>query len=171
MEVIIRNSNHNDVNGVYDLHKKCFSINDQWYKQAIQQFINNSFVVEIKNTKEIIGVLLQGSLIPCDPSEKDNFLPLTPDGIIYKCNDRHITPNNGITMLCVDPLYRKKGLARKLIELHLNNYKNEIVCLNTRKSNKAYHIYLNAGYEHIAVIKDKYYLPTEDSYFMIKKTN
>jgi ribosomal protein S18 acetylase RimI-like enzyme len=72
-------------------------------------------------------------------------------------------------MICIDPKYRSKGLAKKLIQKHFDDNKNKIVCLNTRRSNLcAYKLYQTMGYEHISYIKNKYFLPTEDSIFMIK---
>jgi len=60
-------------------------------------------------------------------------------------------------------------LAKKLIEKHWQDNPNKILCLNTRRSNiNAYSLYKKMGYEHIALIKNKYFLPTEDSIFMIK---
>ena len=73
-------------------------------------------------------------------------------------------------MLCIDPKYRGKGLAQKLINIHFkSNDDKKILCLNTRKSNLAYNLYLKMGYEHIVTVKNKYFQPNEDSYFMIKK--
>jgi ribosomal protein S18 acetylase RimI-like enzyme len=75
-------------------------------------------------------------------------------------------------MICIDPKYRGKGLAKKLIEKHWKDNNNKLVCLNTRKSNiTAFMLYKSMGYEHIAYIKNKYFLPTEDSIFMIKDYN
>ena len=166
MKILFRRSNSNDINEIYDCHKECFEQSDHWYKSAILQFIDSSFVIEIVETKKIIGIMLQGTIIPCDPS--DDFIPLNDDGIKYKELNKHININTGITMLCIHPLYRNKGLAKKLIELHSNDYKNETVCLSTRKSNNAYNLYLKMGYNHIGTIKDKYYFPTEDCYFLVK---
>jgi len=76
----------------------------------------------------------------------------------------------GIVMICVHPSFRGKGLAKKLIEKHFEDNKDIIVCLNTRRSNiNAYQLYKKMGYEHLAFIKNKYFLPSEDSIFMIKE--
>ena len=75
----------------------------------------------------------------------------------------------GIVMICIHSDYRGKGLAKKLINKHFDDNKEKLVCLNTRRSNiNAYQLYKNMGYEHIAFIKNKYFLPSEDSIFMIK---
>jgi ribosomal protein S18 acetylase RimI-like enzyme len=169
MKVRIRRSTNNDTDGIFDCHKMCFEQSDQWYKSSIQQFVDSSYVVEEIETKKIIGVLLQGQIVPCEISENDDFLPITKDGHIFKENKLHLETQYGITMVCVLPEYRNKALATKLIELHINEHADDILCLNTRASNKAYLLYKKLGYEHVATIKDKYYFPTEDSYFMIKK--
>jgi ribosomal protein S18 acetylase RimI-like enzyme len=77
-------------------------------------------------------------------------------------------------MICVDKEFRSKGIAKKLIEKHfVDSFKNNnILCLNTRESNiNAFMLYKSMGYEHIAYIKNKYFLPDENSIFMIKKNN
>jgi ribosomal protein S18 acetylase RimI-like enzyme len=76
----------------------------------------------------------------------------------------------GIVMICIHPNYRGKGLGKKLIEKHFDDNKNNLVCLNTRRSNiNAYLLYKKMGYEQIGFIKNKYFLPSEDSVFMIKE--
>jgi len=168
MKIRIRRSNKDDVDGIYDCHKECFEQGDHWYKSSIQQFVDRSYVIEAVETKKIVGVLLQGPIVPCEMSEVDNFVPVSKTGEIFIENKLHLETNYGITMLCVVPECRGKGLATKLIELHFKENDNEMLCLNTRASNKAIDLYKKMGYEHIASIKDKYYFPTEDSVFMVK---
>ena len=165
----MRKTNNNDVDGIYNCHKECFQQADYWYKTAIQQFVDNSLVIESVNENKIIAILLQGQIYPCDLNEVDNFLPVSEEGSIFKNEKLYLETCKGITMLCVLPEYRGKGLAKKLIEQHFKENQNEILCLHTRKTNPAYNLYIKMGYEHIATIKEKYYFPTEDSYFMIKK--
>jgi len=164
----IRKGNYNDLDGIYDCHLKCFDKGDLWYKSIIQQSMDRCYVVQKVETGEIIGVLLQGSTIPCEESDKENFKQITPTGDILVKNNLHMDYLEGILMLCVDPEFRNKGLAKMLIEIHFNENKNELICLTTRKSNKAYNLYLKMGYEHVATIKDKYFFPNEDGYFLIK---
>ena len=167
MKIKIRRSNKQDLDTIYDLQKICFAVGDQWYKSFIIQFLETSLVIEKIETKELIGVLLQGPIIACDSDENDKFIPENRSGEIFKEQKLHFEITPGITMLCIHPDFRNKGLASKLIELHLKEHKDELVCLQTRKSNPAYNLYLKHGYEHIATIKEKYYSPTEDSCFMI----
>lgn len=174
MKVIIRRSNKGDVDGIYECHKECFKLSDHWYKSAIQQYVDKSYVIELADniveniTRKIIGVLLQGSIIPCDLSEVNSFLPMTENGDLYIKKNLHLGLTMGISMLCIHPEYRKKGLAKKLIELHIKENPDKLLCLNTRSSNPAYSLYLKMGYEHIVTVKNKYYFPTEDSSFMVR---
>ena len=157
-------------NDIYECHKKCFDkIGDILYKSDLQQSLETSYVIERLDTNKIIGVMLQGNIKPCQPSELENFEVINESGKIFYQNNLHLESIPGITMLCIDPEFRGKDLAKKLIEIHLKNYKDDIVCLNTRKSNPAFNLYLKMGYEHIATIKKLYYQPNEDGYFMIKK--
>lgn len=169
MKIKMRRSNKDDLDGIYDLQNKCFDIGDQWYKSYIIQYLETSFVIEKSDTKELIGVLLQGLIIACNIDEK--FITKNKSGEIFKEQKLHFEPTQGITLLCIHPDFRNKGLASKLIDMHFKDHTNELVCLQTRKSNPAYNLYIKHGYEHIATIKDKYYSPTEDSYFMVKTIN
>ena len=167
----IRKTNYssNDLEGIYESHLKCFEKGDVWYKSIIKQSLNNSWIIE-KSDKPctIIGVLLQGIAIPSEEIDDTNFKQITPSGDIIIKNKLHLEELPTILMLCIDPEFRNKGLAKKLIEIHFNEYKNELIYLITRKSNPAYNLYLKMGYEHVANIKDKYFFPTEDGYFLIK---
>ena len=167
-KIKIRKGTNEDLDAIYDCHIKCFDKSDLWYKSIIQQSLKNSFLIEKLDDNTIIGILLQGEITACEPSEINNFVPLNKSGEIFQKNNLHIEPIEGITMLCIDPAYRNKGLAKKLIEIHLKENKNEMVCLFTRSTNQAKQLYLKMGYEHIAYIKSKYFFPTEDAIFMIK---
>lgn len=195
MKVKFRRSCQQDIEQIYELHTKCFSKADQWYKTAIRHYLDNGIVVEIcnNNNNKIIGVLLQGSIIPCNQKinsdelndnmfndfndfkselnnyKEDIFEPLNENGQIFFKNNNHFIGHYGIVMLCVDPNHRGKGLGKILILKHWKDNKGKLVCLHTRKSNiNAFMLYKSMGYEHIAYIKNKYFLPTEDSIFMIK---
>ena len=158
MIVKIRKSNIIDLDNIFILHNLCFSFNDRWYKNAISQYIDNSLVIEYNNN--IIGILLQG-----------NFIPLTNKEILINKLDNESLNKEvyGIVMLCIHPNYRNKGLASKLINIHINldkNHNNFYLC--TRINNtSAIELYKKNGYIHIGNIKDKYYLPAEDGYLMI----
>jgi ribosomal protein S18 acetylase RimI-like enzyme len=180
MKIKFRRTVHEDLLQVYELHCKCFTENDQWYKSAIRNYLDNGIVIEKEGS--LIGVLLQGGITPCNQNlsleenpfsggyKADIFEPVNETGKIIIETNLHYTEMKGIVMICVDPKYRGKGLAKKLIEKHFQDNKNQIVCLNTRRSNiGAFMLYKSMGYEHVALIKNKYFQPTEDSIFMIKK--
>ena len=180
MKVKIRRSNQNDLDNIYDLHTNCFSQTDQWYKSAIKSYLDNGIIIELSNTNKIIGIMLQGFMKPCNKTfniDNDNkkdykddiFEPINETGQLLFKKNIHFTDLFGIVMICIHPDYRGKGLGQKLIEKHFLDNKDKVICLNTRRSNiNAYHLYKKMGYEHVAYIKNKYFLPTEDSIFMIK---
>jgi ribosomal protein S18 acetylase RimI-like enzyme len=171
----LRSSKISDIDKIYELQLKCFSPNDAWYKTIIYEYINTGLVIEYDNN--IIGVLLEGEITPCDKInnllnnnefKNDIYEPITEYGLRFYTDNLHYKQNYGIVMICIDDKYRGKKLAQKLILTHLNNNKNKQLCLLTRKTNiSAYNLYLKMGYEHIANIKNKYYLPDEDAKFMI----
>lgn len=177
MKVKIRRSSQEDSENIYNLHTKCFSLSDQWYRSAIKQYLDKGIVIE-DNNKNIIGVLLQGNITPCNQRftlentteyKEDIFEPVNETGEMFLKNNIHYKDLYGIVMICIDPNYRGKGLAKKLIEKHFQDNKGSVVCLNTRRTNSnAFELYKKMGYEHIAYIKNKYFQPNEDSIFMIK---
>ena len=162
--VKIRRGNNNDITNVYEFHKLCFEQSDHWYKKMIEQNIDSSYVIEYDNN--IIGVLLYSEITACDNSDIDNLEIIDSN---YTNKQFYFKSFNGITMLCIHPDYRKKGLSKKLIELFFDEHKNQILCLHTRQSNNAYNLYLKMNFIHIANIKDKYFFPNEASCFMIKQ--
>ena len=175
MKVVLRQAQNFDLEYIYILHQKCFNKTDHWYRSNIQQYLDNSLVIQLKDSIEVIGVLLQGNITPCNQKlsmdqgieyKGDVFEPINDTGKKFNpCQEYY-----GIVMICIHPDYRGKGLAQKLIEKHFGMNKNKILCLNTRRTNtNAYQLYLKMGYEHIAFIKNKYFLPIEDSIFMIKQ--
>jgi ribosomal protein S18 acetylase RimI-like enzyme len=181
MKVKFRRGTYQDLDDIFNLHVKCFSTTDCWYKSAIKQHLNDSIIVESINSDDnkIIGVLLQGSIVACNQKldddfetnndyKQDVFEPTNDNGKIFMSNNIHYKNLHGIVMICVDPDFQGKGLAKKLIEKHLQINKNELVCLHTRRSNiRAFMLYKTMGYEHIGYVKNKYFQPNEDSIFMI----
>ena len=192
MKIKFRRGCQNDIDNVYDLHTKCFQPTDCWYKSAIRSYLDKSILIEVIETKQIVGVLLQGFLTPCNKKfnatenetsicladttnstnyKEDLFEPINEDGKLFQKANYQYKSIYGIVMICIDNEFRGKGLAKKLIEKHFKDNTNthNILCLNTRRSNiNAYKLYQSMGYNHIAFIKNKYFLPVEDSIFMIK---
>ena len=177
MKLKLRTSKNEDIDKIYNLQLKCFNINDAWYKQIICQYINTGLVIENENN-EIIGVLLQGNLTPCNIKydfynkcdyNEDIFEPINNDGVLFFNNNKHHDNYHGILMICIDEQFRKKNLAQKLILTFFEQNKNKTVGLFTRKSNiNAYNLYLKMEFNHIGNINNKYYNPIEDAIFMIK---
>ena len=177
MKIKLRKSKHDDLELIYDLHQKSFNESDQWYKSIISQYLHNGYILELVD-KKIIGVLLQGDITPCNNeasffcnNEKlnsNNFFPTNNDGEEFLNTSKHNKEHYGITMICIDIKYRGKGLAKKLIETHIKDNPKKLLCLNTRMSNtNAYELYKKMNYQQIALIKNKYFLPNEDSIFMV----
>jgi len=180
MKVKIRRSTQDDLENVYNLHTKCFSNADHWYRAAIRNYLDNGIVIENKTNNTLIGVLLQGNITPynekldVNSSEKDDykediFEPTNEYGKTFYENKMHYKEMMGIMMICIDPSFRGKGLGKKMIEKHFKDHMNKDLCLNTRRSNiNAYSLYKKMGYEQIAFIKNKYFQPNEDSIFMVR---
>ena len=154
MEIILRKSNKDDIDNIYNLHLICFSFGDHWYKNAFSNYVDNSLVIEYDNV--IIGVLLQGYFMPLINNDiLDRPLNIQYNDLLY-----------GIVMLCIHPTFRNNGLATQLINEHINHTNKSY--LNVRKSNIiAIKRYIKNGYIIIGLIKNKYYLPVEDSYIMV----
>lgn len=176
MKIKIRRSCNDDIDKIFDLHSLCFSKNDCWYKSAIANYVNNGIVIQVIDTNNIIGVLLQGNILPCSNFDKtseffsnETFESVNDYGSVFFDDNLHKKEHMGIVMICIHPDFRGKGLAKKLIEKHFQDNKGKLVCLNTRKSNhNAISLYKSMGYIHIGNIPNKYFLPNEDSVFMIK---
>lgn len=167
MEFIIRQTNSSDIDKILELHRKCFDHGDHWYKYMMQQFIDESYCIEYNNY--IVGVLLHGTIIPC--TIQDKLVPFTFTGREFVKHNKDKQANYGITMICVDPNYRRKGLATKLIEHYHNNILNtyDTICLFVRQSNiSAQKLYEKMGYTSIGYVVDKYYFPIENGLFYIR---
>jgi len=64
MKIKLRRSSQSDLENVYLLHTLCFNNSDQWYRSNIQHYLNTGIIIEKES--EIIGVLLQGNITPCN---------------------------------------------------------------------------------------------------------
>jgi hypothetical protein len=72
-KIKIRKGTNEDLDAIYECHIKCFDKSDLWYKSIIQQSLTNSFIIEKLDDKTVIGILLQGEITACEPSEINNF--------------------------------------------------------------------------------------------------
>lgn len=183
MNILIRKSNQSDLQQAYELNKKCFS--NHFSESKIMSYLDDSFVIE-KEDKKIIGVLLQGIIISRNPDlinmsdwnyKPDAFTPINDASKLFLENNIYCKNIYGIAILYIDNTFRSMGLAQKLIEKHLQHWKNntnitnKISCLNVRVSNSnAYNLYKKLGYQDIAIIKNNYIFQDtfEDSIFMVK---
>jgi len=159
MKLKIRRGNQDDLDQVHELHTRCFSPTDCWYKSSIRPYLEKAIIIELSDTKQIIGVLLQGYIVPCnkkfeiDEKDKENvnsvekykediFEPVNTNGKLFMEKNIQYKQIYGIMMICVDPKYRGKGLAKKLIQKHFVDNVNKVVCLNTRRSNISAYNYI-----------------------------
>ena len=186
MNILIRKSRPSDLQQVYELNKKCFF--DHFDESRIMPYLDHGFVLEIEDSNKIIGVLLQGIIITRNPNlintvnsnyKSNAFAPVNDAYKLFLENNIFFKKIYGIAMLCIDNNFRSKGLAKKLVETHLDwqqsqsnpNNPNNFSCLNVRVSNhNAYNLYKKLGYQDIAIIKNNYVFQDffEDSIFMVK---
>ena len=68
MKFKIRRSSQEDLTNIFDLHTRCFASTDCWYMSAIKPYLNNGIVIvhTDTDTNKLVGVLLQGSIKPCN---------------------------------------------------------------------------------------------------------
>jgi ribosomal protein S18 acetylase RimI-like enzyme len=161
MKLLLRRTNTNDLENIYNLQKECFSSMDSWYKSFITNFLDSGYVVVMHNTNTLLGVLLYGEIVGCGPNETIKLL--------NQYNVDISKPMRGIMMICVNPSFQSKGLATRLITRYHEDNKNIPLCLNTRLTNKnAINLYKKMGYQEYGVVRDKYFNPTEDCLFMYR---
>lgn len=108
-------------------------------------------------------------------AEKDtgHILYITDSGkVIALLSGYHAVGEGDITSVAVHPDYRRKGLAKKLIEKFENVLPNdtESIFLEVRESNcGAIALYEKCGFERLSVRKNFYSQPRENAVVMQKK--
>lgn len=108
-------------------------------------------------------------------AEKDtgHILYITDSGkIIALLSGYHAVGEGDITSVAVHPDYRRKGLAKKLIEKFENSLPEdtESIFLEVRESNcGAIALYEKCGFETLSVRKNFYSQPRENAVVMQKK--
>jgi ribosomal protein S18 acetylase RimI-like enzyme len=126
MRLRLRIGTNDDLSNIYNLHLKCFSGGDVWYKSIMGQYIDNSLVVESCDTGKLLGCLFQGNITPANLNEVstkvDDFEFIDSDFTNY-IDLNKLYP--AILLVCVDPDYRSKGIGRKLIQAHINSNKDK----------------------------------------------
>lgn len=140
---MIRKMVLSDLEAVYKLEEKCFSV--PWTYDAFKGELTSNLLARylvILHENKIVGY----------------------GGVWYIVDEGHITN------IAVDPDYRKKGLGQRLVAEMINQaIKNGIhqMTLEVRKSNiPAIHLYEKMGFE-IAGVRPKYYTDNhEDALIM-----
>lgn len=108
-------------------------------------------------------------------AEKDtgHILYITDSGnVIALLSGYHAVGEGDITSVAVHPDYRRKGLAKKLIEKFENRLPEdtESIFLEVRESNcGAIALYEKCGFERLSVRKNFYSQPRENAVVMQKK--
>ena len=108
-------------------------------------------------------------------AEKDtgHILYITDSGkVIALLSGYHAVGEGDITSVAVHPDYRRKGLAKKLIEKFENSLPEdtENIFLEVRESNcGAIALYEKCGFERLSVRKNFYSQPRENAVVMQKK--
>ena len=108
-------------------------------------------------------------------AEKDtgHILYITDSGkVIALLSGYHAVGEGDITSVAVHPDYRRKGLAKKLIEKFENSLPEdtESIFLEVRESNcGAIALYEKCGFETLSVRKNFYSQPRENAVVMQKK--
>ncbi len=108
-------------------------------------------------------------------AEKDtgHILYITDSGkVIALLSGYHAVGEGDITSVAVHPDYRRKGLAKKLIEKFENSLPEdtESIFLEVRESNcGAITLYEKCGFERLSVRKNFYSQPRENAVVMQKK--
>lgn len=132
----------NDAKQLAELDRRCFSV--PWSEQ--------SFLDECKNKLANYFVA------------KDN------DKIIGYAGFWQVADEGGITNIAVDKEYRRKGIAKKLIEEMIKSAKEKdlsLLTLEVRKSNlPAISLYEKYGFKSLGIRKNYYKEPTEDAIIM-----
>lgn len=94
-------------------------------------------------------------------------------GIVGYCNFRVIVGEGELMRIAVDPAYRGRGYARKLMEqLEKEADENQVgaITLEVRASNDpAIHLYKSYGFQTEAVRKGYYTHPVEDALIMWRR--
>lgn len=102
-----------------------------------------------------------------------HILYITDSGkVIALLSGYHAVGEGDITSVAVHPDYRRKGLAKKLIEKFENSLPEdtESIFLEVRESNcEAIALYEKCGFERLSVRKNFYSQPRENAVVMQKK--
>lgn len=104
--------------------------------------------------------------------ETSHFLVATVDGAVAGYMGLQVFSGEGyVTNIGVLPQYRRRGIARALINEELKN-DMDFISLEVRKSNlPAISLYAKCGFEKVGVRPNFYTSPNEDAVIMTMKRN
>jgi len=149
---VIRKFTIKDLNGVIELERKCFNKYSAYNPRQLKYLIttaNSNCLVETIN-EEIRGFI-----------------------IVLYCNGKKVA---GIETLNVDPLYRRNGIGKKLLNTAEEDMYSRFIKkirLEVSVGNlSAINLYEKLGFKKIAILKDYYnyeQYKTYDAFRMIKE--
>ena len=138
-----------DLGGVIEIENSCFT-GDAWSEESFLYVLN-----EKDGNMKLI-----------------NFVAEEEDGIAGYIAASEIFGEMSIDSVAVKSEHRRKGIARKLIELAIDEANPDSVILEVRESNaSARALYRALGFEEIFIRKDYYSLPTENAVIMKLEIN
>ncbi len=142
MNINIKRMNSSHIKALSEIEKECFST--PWSENALSDELQNNFA---------------------------RFFVAECDGVVSGYIGAHnILGEVYITNVAVSELFRRKGIAEKLIKTLVGFCENEgmeFVTLEVRRSNEAAKkLYAKMGFEEVGERKDFYEKPREDAILM-----
>lgn len=141
-EIEISECSFESVKAIADIEKACFSV--PWSENAIKESLEaGTHFYSAQTEKDIVGYM----------------------GISKICDEGYVTN------IAVLPEYRRKGIAKKLIEYVIDFFKNDLrfISLEVRVSNSAaISLYNKLGFKQVGLRKQFYTNPKEDAYILTK---
>lgn len=142
MSLVLRLAEKEDIDGIFDVETKCFI--SPWHFESLQYDV-------------------------CDNSNSLYMIAIEQETIIGFCGVHIVLDECHINNVAVLPQYRRKGVAKALIELLISSTEKliKMYWLEVRQSNiAAKKLYEKFGFEPITIRK-KYYTDTnEDALIM-----
>lgn len=141
-EIEISECAFESVKAIADIEKTCFSV--PWSENAIKESLEaGTHFYSAQAEKDTVGYM----------------------GLSKICDEGYVTN------IAVLPEYRRRGIAKKLIEYVIDTFKNDLrfISLEVRASNQnAISLYEKLGFEKVGLRKRFYTSPTEDAVIMTK---
>lgn len=138
--MIIREMRVPDVGAVLDIEKTCFTA-DAWCEEDFEYRFNDDGFINLvcEDEGKVVGYITTG----------------------------YVLGELSIDSVAISPEYRRKGIAKKLIEKVIEKTDPDVVLLEVRKSNApAIALYESLGFEKVGIRREYYQLPVEDAILM-----